>query len=147
MVGFETGNNLIEDTIVVGVNDYAHLTEGWFDRVIDGRNGIVYRVTQSQAKFRINKADGHNWLLCLVSASPSITGKPFHGELCYDQKVLGKFELPTDNWVIRRFDISAIKPGIGEFWFDIKTTFIPDLYLHNGDFRRLGISVAAIRLS
>lgn len=136
----------IASQIVVGFNDTFQLGEGWYDRAIDPRIRILYRITQSQATFRLLKQPKHRQLRCLLAASPSLLGQPVVGSLSIDNCLAGNLQLDTDNWVLRTFDIQKFSNGELDCCFDIKTTFIPANYLDNGDYREFGIYVAALNL-
>ena len=132
--------------IVMGFNDTLQLGEGWHERAIDPHSGILYRITQRQATFRLRKELHHRQLKCLLAASPSLLGQPVLGRLHVEDCLAGYLQLETDNWVLRTFDIHEFPNGELDCCFEIKTTFVPAKYLNNGDYRELGIYVAALNL-
>ncbi len=136
----------IASQIVMGFNDTFQLGEGWHERAIDPRSRILYRITQRQATFRLHKEPHHRQLTCLLAASPSLLGQPVLGGLRIENCLAGNLQLETDNWVLRTFDIHEFPNGELDCCFEIKTTFVPEKYLNNGDYRELGIYVAALNL-
>jgi hypothetical protein len=136
----------IASQIVMGFNDTFQLGEGWHERTIDPRSGIVYRITERQATFRLFRQPRHRQLKCLLAACPSLLGQPVLGRLRIENCLAGYVQLDTDNWVLRTFDINEFPEGELDCCFEIKTTFIPAKYLNNGDYRQLGIYVAALTL-
>lgn len=142
--------------IAVGSNDRAHFTAGWFDTEIDPRSGVAYRWTAPEARFTLALPEGSPGIWMLVAGACCVVGRPIPLSLYAGGQLLG--HAPTaaiaDAWapVLFRFNPP---PGGTDEWtlrvehFDGDTAtplpYVPHDHLGNGDVRRLGIMVAAIR--
>ena len=143
----------------MGINDHLHCREGWHARAEDGRSGVTYRWTGAAAAFRLAVPAAAKALHVLVSGPALLTGRPVPLTLYAGDACLGCIAdaAASDTWTIARFalDNLAPPPDGREIGFSIRpeepgavggpALFVPDRYLHNGDFRPLGIMVAAIR--
>lgn len=145
----------------MGANDLAHCLSGWHVRETDKRNGVCYRWTGAEAEFRIFVEQGSRALTLMVSGAATLTGQPVPLSLYSGGRRL--FHLreaaPADNWTIAELPLDPSHYGEQIYTLRVETLrgtespgsrgvaqlFVPDLYLHNGDFRELGIMVASIR--
>jgi hypothetical protein len=145
----------------MGANDLTHCLSGWHVRETDGRNGVCYRWTGAEAEFRIFVEQGSRALSLMVSGPAILTGEPVPLSLYSGGRRLAHLReaAPTDNWTIAELPLDSSQYGEQVYTLRVETLrgsephghrgvaqlFVPDLYLHNGDFRQLGIMVASIR--
>jgi len=146
--------------IVMGVNDHLHCGAGWHDRAYDGRNGICYRWTGTRADFRLTVPPDAAALHFMVSGPALLTGRTVPLSLYASGRLVCHLDCAasSDFWTIARMSLETLAHDgrNAPVTFTLKceqspreahnsVTFVPDHCLHNGDFRRLGIMVAAIR--
>jgi hypothetical protein len=129
--------------IVVGVNDYYHFLEGWHERSVDARSGVIYRTATSCATLQILKQPDHTHLSLLMSGAPYLLRKPILVKVKCGAQVVSHFSLTTENWVLRYARIESLPAGLLALAIETDPVYIPHHYLRNGDFRELGINVAA----
>lgn len=132
--------------LVVGVNDYPLCREGWYDRAIDGRFGILYRPMGKEASLNLFLPGGDLEIIALVSASITLCGGVLRGDFTANGNLLGNFNLDTETWTLQRFTFSNAPLGWMRFTWRIHNPFIPHETLKNGDFREMGLHVAAVRM-
>lgn len=130
---------------MVGINDNLLCGEGWHDRTMDGRSGLLYRPTQRHAGFDLILPGGNVEIIALISAAASLCGGTLHGELLCGERLLGDFTLETENWTLRRFLFPDAPVGRCRFVWRTLNPFIPNDVLKNGDFREMGVYVASVR--
>ena len=136
----------MDDTILVGVNDQILFLEGWHERMLDERCGVLYRPTDKEAEFQVFSPGGDVEVVALISASVRLCGGVLRGSLLSQGKKLGDFQLDTENWIMRRFPFPNAPGGWLKLAWVIHNPFVPNDVLKNGDFRMLGLSVASIRV-
>lgn len=135
-------------TFVVGINDQILCGEGWYERTVDGRFGMMHRPAGPRAVFHLDLPPGRNEISALMSASASLcNGGTMRGQLLMDDLPVGRFTLDTDDWVLRRFLLPESPGGRVKFHWITDNPFIPHTRLQNGDFRPIGPYVAAARVS
>ena len=132
--------------LVVGVNDHHLCRDGWYDREIDGRFGILYRPMGKEASLDLFLPGGDLDIIVLASASITLCGGILRGRLAAQGNLLGKFHLDTENWTLQRFGFSGAPQGWMRFSWRIDNPFIPHETLKNGDFREMGIYVVSVRM-
>lgn len=135
-----------KNILVVGYNDYELLGTGWHERSVDGRNGVVNRACSKEAHFWLENEPTHQALLLLVSASPGLAGSPVKLQVFCEQANIGEVEINGDDWQLLSFPLPDKSAGRINFTLKVSPTFIPHLRLKNGDFRELGVFLAAARL-
>jgi hypothetical protein len=142
-------NNLSKpmSSIIVGVNDYYHLTDSWHERSVDARSGVIYRTAASSATLQILKPPDRTQLKLLISGAPYLLGKPVLVKIKCAAHVLSYFSLTTENWVLRCADIDTLPAGLLTLTIETAPVYIPHKCLCNGDFRELGINLAAALIS
>jgi hypothetical protein len=133
-------------SLVVGINDHLLCKDGWHERSSDERSGTLYRPSMKEASFTLNLPGGNLEIHALISAGTSLCGGCFRGKLISGDENHGDFSLNTENWVIRKFLFHKAKKGLNLFKWVIDTPYIPDDVLHNGDFREMGLYMAAVRV-
>jgi hypothetical protein len=84
--------------------------------------------------------------VALLSAGVSLSSGALRGSLLYQGRNLGDFYMDTENWIIRRFSFPHAPAGWLKLVWVIHNPFVPNDVLKNGDFRRMGLSVASIRV-
>lgn len=141
-------NNLLQSQscLVIGTNDYQLCREGWHDRAIDGRTGILYRPTSREAFFDLFLPGGNLDLITLVSASVTLCSGILRGNLFSNGDLIEEFKIDSENWALRRFTLIDAPKGWTHFSWRIHNSFIPHEILKNGDFREMGLFVAAVRI-
>jgi len=135
-----------DHTIIVGVNDQLLFLEGWHERTRDERCGVIYRPTDKEAMFQVFSPGGDAEIVALLSAGVSLSSGALRGSLLYQGRNLGDFYMDTENWIIRRFSFPHAPAGWLKLVWVIHNPFVPNDVLKNGDFRRMGLSVASIRV-
>jgi hypothetical protein len=155
--------------IVMGFNDHHHCLDGWFARQVDGRVGMCYRFTGAEAFFRVTVAPGARVLRLLAGGPAPLVG-PMGVSLCFGGRRIGHLPsaVTTDRYGFVDFPLGELAPSATgndsarEMTFSIRNEaeirddggspryesrlFTPDSYLHNGDHRPMGVTVAAIRV-
>lgn len=132
--------------LVVGVNDHHLCRQGWHDRTTDGRFGIIYRPTGREAVFELFLPGEDFDLIALVSAGTTLCGGVLRGDLSSNGNLIGNFKLDSEIWTLRRFPVSGAPEGWAHFSWRIHNPYIPHDTLKNGDFREMGLYVAAVRI-
>jgi hypothetical protein len=142
-------NNLSKpmSSIIVGVNDYYHLTDGWHERSVDARSGVIYRTATRSATLQILKPPDRTQLKLLISGAPYLLGKPILVKIKCATQILSYFSLITENWVLRSAEIASLPAGLLTLTIETSPVYIPHQLLCNGDFRELGIYLAAALIS
>ncbi|MBN1899882.1 hypothetical protein JW926_00985 [Candidatus Sumerlaeota bacterium] len=135
-----------ETFLVAGVNDNQLCLKGWHDRSIDQRTGISFRPTSKESIFQLRMEAGDLELVALVSAGVALCGGALRGELLFNEKPVGNFTLDSENWTLLRFPLSIAEEGWMSFSWRIHNPYIPHEILKNGDFREMGVNIAAIRI-
>lgn len=136
----------IQNALVAGVTDLAHCRAGWYDRARDGRMGLLFRPTGPKAHFDLDLPGGDIEIIALLSAGVSLCGGRFSGRLEMKTKNAGAFILETELWTTRRFYIKNAPRGKTPFAFVADNPYVPNDVLKNGDFREMGVNVAAVRI-
>ncbi|MEI7635208.1 MAG: hypothetical protein WCK47_13120 [bacterium] len=146
--------------IVMGVNDHLRCGVGWHDRAYDGRNGVCFRWTGARADFCLEVPRRASALRFMVSGPALLTGRPVPLSLYAPGRLLCHLPAaaPSDFWTIAEMTLKTLElaedNAPAQFTIRCETfpgtralsaPFVPDRYLRNSDFRRLGIMVAAIR--
>ncbi len=137
----------MDDILIAGYNEHALIDEGWHERSVDKRCGIIVRTTKSFATFSLQQRSFHTLLLLLVSGSPSLVGKPVSISLSSDGHKLGKAKLEDDGWHLLRFKLHGRRDTEVRFALEVDPVYIPHEKLNNGDYRVMGVNVAAARLT
>ena len=136
----------LSHALVVGINDNQLCRDGWHERAVDGRSGILYRPMAAEATFQLALPGGDLEIVALVSASTTLCGGLMKAHLLLDENPLAKTILDTENWVIRRFPLKQARAGLHLFKWIVEDTFIPNDVLKNGDFRKMGLYMACVRV-
>ena len=129
-----------------GCNDYELMTEGWHERVIDSRNGVIYRSSGACAEFHLFTASSCTRIILLVSAPIILPGTCVTMRLSERSTLIGEITLEDAEWNLIDFPVSFKSRDVVSFRIQTYPTIIPDQILHNGDFRELGINLAVARL-
>lgn len=140
----------MSEILIIGYNDFVLLGDGWHERAVDVRSGIVYRPSQGNAEFWLSVLESHRQIGLLLSASTTLIGEKVRLRLACEDSIIGEAFLEDDDWHILTFPVSGgILAKGGEklkFTLTVSPTFIPHLVLQNGDFREMGIYLAGVRL-
>ena len=138
------------EILAVGYNDFMLLGEGWHERSVDARSGVVYRPSKARAEFWLNVSEKHKAINLLLSASPTLIREKINFRLTCGDKTIGETRIEDDDWHLVKFPLPAEVSAEGKqklkFTLSVSPTFIPHLVLHNGDFRELGGYLSAVRL-
>ena len=147
----------LSSMLVVGVNDYPHLMDGWHERTVDARNGVVHRAGGPEARMQLalpaagmEAAEGEagrdpRRLHVLMSGPVGLMpGGRLLGTVTLGGVATHPLELDMDAWVVRVFDIPGeCAGGRLEVVLRLPDAPSPDALLRNGDARRLGWYVSA----
>ena len=146
MALMKSGKQPLKGGIIVGINDHWMFGDGWHERATDGRFGLMHRPSGPEASFFLNLPGGDVRITALISGAVTLCGGKIRGKIYCGFQSPEKFILDSENWVIRRFDFKNAPPGRTPFTWIIENPFIPNDLLGNGDFRKMGINTAAIRV-
>ncbi len=136
----------MSEILTVGYNDHALLGDGWHERSVDERNGVIYRPSTASAVFSLTVDTSHTTMCLLLSAHASLAGKPIVLRLFHGDRMIGEYEFDNDDWRLVEVPFSADEAGTVQFTLKIAPTIIPHVCTGNGDFREIGINLAAARL-
>lgn len=147
---------MITSCMVMGTNDHLQCLDGWHALESDGRNGVRFRWTTGVATFQLAVPARCKSLRFMLAGPTALTGLAVGLTVSANQKLLGHLPdvVPGEFW--STVDIPAPKSeGIytveirAENWYDgyqpQRQTFTFDHYLGNGDFREMGLMIAAAR--
>ncbi|GAB4312103.1 MAG: hypothetical protein Kow0059_02420 [Candidatus Sumerlaeia bacterium] len=150
-------------TILMGVNDSFCLGPGWFAPTVDARFGIPYRPTGQTAQLIVPvpcTAGGE--LSVLMTSCPALLGRPIRARVALDGCMMGETTIQTDLWCVWRMAFPPMEPDPVQktapphspphqqlyrrvLSLSVDEPFIPDVRLHNGDHRRMGLYLSALR--
>lgn len=150
----------------MGVNDHRQCLEGWHARETDGRNGLCYRWSKEEASFKLFLPEKTLAIHLMVAGPLALTGEPLGVSLYVKDELLTHIPeaVRTEFWNVLevalppswrerlqgetiftlRTEKRTLPPGLGGKTFQ-PLAFIPDLHLHNGDHRHMGVMLAAAR--
>ena len=138
----------MHDMLIVGYNEHSFLDEGWHDREVDTRNQVVFRSSRECASFHLDAEPRHKTLILLLSAQPTLSPEnEIHVRILSNNSPIGECSFRDDDWHLVRFPISISEKGNIGFTLSVSPMVIPHTRFANGDFRTLGISLAAARLA
>lgn len=138
--------DFFKNSLIVGFNDHLLCGEGWHERAVDGRFNFPYRPASSNARFKLILPGGAIDLHALISAGVTQSGGIMSGKITAENGQSRKFQIDTENWIIRKFTFTNLSKGACHFKLITDNPFIPDSLLKNGDFREMGIYLARIRI-
>lgn len=138
----------MHDLLIVGYNEHLFLDDGWHDREVDIRNQVVFRSSLECASFHLQAEPPHKALILLLSAQPTLSPEnKIEVRILADNSTIGDCSFQDDDWHLVSFPVSISEKGNIRFTLSVSPLVIPHARLGNGDFRRLGISLAAARLA
>ena len=136
----------MQDILTVGYNDFALLGDGWHERSVDGRCGVIYRPSMAAADFTLQHVPSHCALTLLVAASPSLVGGPVTVRISTSTWDGLEVSLENDDWQLVNVPLPERSEGRTKFLLQVNPVYIPHAVLGNGDVRELGVYLAAARL-
>ncbi|MCX7044178.1 MAG: hypothetical protein NTX50_01660 [Candidatus Sumerlaeota bacterium] len=156
----------MESIISFGINESRWLGEGWHEREIWGgvhspsdasrppsdsspanlEAKLVYRYTSGRAQIRLEPSWAGGRIAILLAATATQLAGPMTLNLCAEGRELAVLKLSDDRWrLIEAALPEKIAPdSMAEF--TVAPVFTPGKVLRNGDFRALGVRVAAIKI-
>jgi len=130
--------------LAFGINETPRLGEGWHEREPWG-GGRAYRNTSERAFVPLDPAWAGRPVAVLLS--PNATGAD--GRMTLTLRVggrtLARIEARDDRWRLVEATLPATLEDGDALELAAEPVSVPDRVLHNGDRRRLGARVAAIR--
>lgn len=149
------------DPVVFGVNEGPVCTRGWYERERDPRNGVTYRWTWPRAAFEIPISGDVRTLRMMVAGAFGAVKQPLAFSVYCGSALLQHFDdlLNSDLWTIAEVALPEFPARHSEsVSFNLicerrtsagtfePYSYVPHRHLQNGDYRQLGIMVAAIRV-
>ncbi|MDK2972308.1 MAG: hypothetical protein PWP23_2063 [Candidatus Sumerlaeota bacterium] len=131
---------VLANAVVIGTNDFPHLTRGWHARETDGRCGVAFRACKGTGALRLAAPVGAKSVHLLLSGPRGLCQGALRGTAAVNGTP-HELDLDADLWVMRSFPLSPAAEVEVELL--LNDAPCPDEVLGNGDGRRLGWFLAA----